>query len=97
MARDSIRPKSADTVKPPPFPIKYTEGLTAKLRDNCHYRNHSRGRDTVSNGKCCLDLGDRQDFLKLFRHKLNFAASEGFLKIVLNLPRGGRSKTLILF
>lgn len=97
MSRDSIRPKSVDAVKPPSFPSKYTKDLTVKLRNNCHYRNHSGDRDTVSKGKCCLELGDRQDFLKLFSHKLNFGDSEGFLKVVLNPPRGGRSKTLTLF
>lgn len=52
MSWDSIRPKSIDTVKPPPFPIKCTKDLlTVKLRDNCHYRNHSRDRDTVPKGK----------------------------------------------
>lgn len=92
MSWDSIRPKSIDKKKPPPFLSKYTKDLlTVKLRNNCHYRNHSRDRDTVSKGKWVTAR-----FSKAL-HKLNFGDSEGFLKIVLNPLRDGRSKTLALF
>lgn len=63
---------------------------------SCHYRNHIRARDTVSNGKTLPGTERQVDFLKLFSHKLNLGDSEEFLRIVLNLPRGRRNTTLTL-
>lgn len=67
-----------------------------KLRHNCHYRNHSRVRDTVSNGKRLPGTERQVGFSKTLQSQLNFGDSEEFLRIVLNLPRGRRNKALTL-